>query len=62
MSGWRYPDGIILRCVDEIEAKKLVDEFHARFCDGHYAAKKQLIKSLERAIIGPPFSQMSINL
>jgi hypothetical protein len=37
--GWRNPDGIILRCVDEIEAKKLVDEFHTGFCGGHYAAK-----------------------
>jgi hypothetical protein len=44
--GWRNPDGIILRCVDEVEAKKLVDEFHAGFCGGHYAAKTTTNKIL----------------
>jgi hypothetical protein len=44
--GWRNPDGIILRCVDEIEDKKLVDEFHAGFCGGHYATKTTTHKIL----------------
>jgi hypothetical protein len=37
--GWKNPDGIILRCVDDIESKKLMDEFHGGFCGGHFAAK-----------------------
>ena len=35
--GWRNPDGIILRCVNEQESKQLLTEFHARFCGGHCA-------------------------
>jgi hypothetical protein len=26
--GWRNPDGVILRCVDELESKRLMSEFH----------------------------------
>ena len=37
--GWRNPDGIILTCVDEVESKKLISEFHSGFCGGHYAAR-----------------------
>ena len=37
--GWRNPDGLILRCVDEAESKKLMVEFHARFCGGNFAAR-----------------------
>jgi hypothetical protein len=28
--GWRNPDGVILRCVDEPDSKKLLTEFHSR--------------------------------
>ena len=37
--GWRNPDGLILRCVDEPESKKLMVEFHAGFCGGHFVAR-----------------------
>src|SRR5713226_4837342 len=37
--GWRNPDDLVLRCVDEPESKKLMAEFHSRFCGGHFAAK-----------------------
>ena len=37
--GWRNLEGIVLRCVDEIESKKLVYEFHSGFCSGYYAAR-----------------------
>jgi hypothetical protein len=37
--GWRNPEGLILRCIDEVESKKLITKFHVRFCGGHYAAK-----------------------
>jgi hypothetical protein len=51
--GWRNPDGIILRCVDEVEAKKLVDEFHPGFCGGHYAAKSTTHKTLRAGYYWP---------
>jgi len=50
---WRNPDGIILRCVDEIEAKKLVDEFYVGFCVGHYAAKTTTHKILREGYYWP---------
>jgi hypothetical protein len=37
--GWRNPDEIILRCVDELESKRLMTEFHSGFCGGHFVAK-----------------------
>jgi hypothetical protein len=30
--GWRNLEGLILRCVDELESKKLITEFHAILC------------------------------
>jgi transposase InsO family protein len=56
--GWRNPDGIILRCVDEIESKRLMAEFHAGFCGGHFAAKTTVHKILREGITGPQYSQM----
>ena len=37
--GWRNPDGVILRCVDELESKRLLVDFHSGFCGSHFAAK-----------------------
>jgi hypothetical protein len=37
--GWRNPDGVILRCVDELESKRLLVDFRSGFCGGHFAAK-----------------------
>jgi hypothetical protein len=36
--GWRNPNGVILRCVNKEEAKKLLEELHSRYCGGHFAA------------------------
>ena len=44
--GWRSPDGLILRCVDEPESKRLTVEFHAGFCGGHFAARTTTHKIL----------------
>lgn len=44
--GWRNLDGLILRCVDEDEAKKIIDEFHVGFCGGHYATRTTTHKIL----------------
>jgi hypothetical protein len=37
--GWRNPNGVILRCVDELESKRLLIDFHSGFCGGHFAVK-----------------------
>ena len=44
--GWRNLEGIILRCVDKIESKKLISEFHLGFCGGHYAVRTTAHKIL----------------
>eukprot|EP00253_Pinus_taeda_P032202 PITA_32202 len=51
--GWRNPKGIVLRCVDEIELKKLVSEFHSGFCGGHYAARTTAHKILNAGYYWP---------
>ena len=43
--GWRNPESMILRCVDKVESKKLISEFHSGFCGGHYAARTTTTKS-----------------
>jgi hypothetical protein len=37
--GWRNPDGLILRCVDPEESKKLMNEFHKGLCGGHHSTR-----------------------
>jgi hypothetical protein len=44
--GWKNNDGVILRCVDEVQLKKLMDEFHGGFCGGHFAAETTTNKIL----------------
>lgn len=51
--GWRNPEGVILRCVDEVEAKRLISEFHSGFCGGHYAAKTTTHKILRAGYFWP---------
>jgi hypothetical protein len=36
--GWKNPDGIILRCVNKEEAKKILEELHCGHCGGHFFA------------------------
>jgi hypothetical protein len=36
--GWKNVDGVILRCVNQQEAKKLMEELHSGFCGGHFVA------------------------
>ena len=50
---WINPDGLILRCVDEDEAKTLINEFHARLCGGHYAARTTTHKILRASYYWP---------
>eukprot|EP00253_Pinus_taeda_P021486 PITA_21486 len=51
--GWRNPEGIVLRCVDDIESKKLISEFHSGFCGGHYAARTTTHKILRAGYYWP---------
>jgi hypothetical protein len=51
--GWKNPDGVILRCVDDVESKKLVDEFHGGFCGGHFDAKTTTHKILRAGYYWP---------
>jgi len=51
--GWRNPNGLILRCVDEPESKKLMVEFHSGFCGGHFAAKTTIHKILRAGYYWP---------
>ena len=51
--GWRNPDGIILRCVDENESKKLMDDFHNGFCGSHFAARTTTHKILRAGYYWP---------
>ena len=51
--GCRNPDGLILRCVDELESKKFMVEFHSGFCGGHFAAKTTTHKILRPGYYWP---------
>jgi ribonuclease HI/transposase InsO family protein len=51
--GWKNPDGIILRCVDELESKRLLVDFHSGFCGGHFAAKTTAHKILRAGYYWP---------
>ena len=51
--GWRNPDGLILRCVDEVESKRLMTEFHSGFCGGHFVAKTTTHKILREVYYWP---------
>jgi transposase InsO family protein len=51
--GWRNPDGVILRCVDELESKRLLVDFHSGFCGGHFAAKTTAHKILRAGYYWP---------
>jgi hypothetical protein len=36
--GWKDLNGVLLRCVNQEEAGKLLKELHSGFCGGHFAA------------------------
>jgi hypothetical protein len=51
--GWKNLDGVILRCVDELESKRLLVDFHSGFCGGHFAAKTTAHKILRACYYWP---------
>lgn len=36
--GWRNPDGIIWRCVDQNESREILRDLHLGKCGGHFSA------------------------
>jgi transposase InsO family protein len=44
--GWKDPDGVLLRCVNQEEAEKLLKELRSGFCGGHFAARTTTHKIL----------------
>jgi transposase InsO family protein len=51
--GWRNPDGVILRCVNKEEAKKLLEELHSGYCGGHFASRTTAHKILRAGYYWP---------
>jgi hypothetical protein len=51
--GGGKPDGLILRCVDELESKRLMTEFHSIFCGGHFVEKTTAHKILRAGYYWP---------
>jgi hypothetical protein len=51
--GWRNPDGLVLRCVDEDEYKNLMKELHVGFYGGHYAVRTTAHKILRAGYYWP---------
>ena len=43
---WRDPNGILLRCVDEEEAKHIFNDLHKGVCGGHHHWKAIVFKIL----------------
>jgi hypothetical protein len=54
--GWNNHDGVILRCVDKEEAKRLLEELNSGYCGGHFASCTTAHKILGVGIIGQYFS------
>jgi hypothetical protein len=44
--GWRYLDGLVLRCVDDVESQRLMSDLHVDFCGGHYSTRNTTYKIL----------------
>lgn len=44
---WRSMEGVLLKCVDEIESKMILKDMHEGVCGGHYMAKTTTHKILK---------------
>ena len=51
--GWRNPNGIILRCINEQDSRKILTDFHLGFCGGHFAANTTAHKILRASYYWP---------
>lgn len=59
---WRNIEGIVLRCVDEVESKKLISQFHSEFCGCHYIAATTVHKILRVGYYWSSFFLICISL
>ena len=50
---WRNMEGIPLKCVDEIESKRILSDIHEGVCGGHYMAKTTAHKVLRAGFWWP---------
>lgn len=50
---WKEPRGILLNCVVEQDAKRLMKDFHAGDCGGHQYWKKMVKKILRAGFYWP---------
>jgi hypothetical protein len=50
---WRNPKGLVLRCVDHMEAKRFMIELHSGLCGGHYATRTTTHKILREGYYWP---------
>ena len=51
--GWKHPHGVLLRCVNQEEAGKLLKELHSRLCGGHFATHTTAHKILRDGYYWP---------
>ena len=49
---------VLLKCVDEIESKRILRDMHEGVCGGHYMAKTTAHKVLRASFWWPKFSKM----
>ena len=50
---WKEPRGVLLNCVDEQEAKKLIEEFHSGECGGNHYWKNTVNKIMRDIFYWP---------
>jgi len=53
--GWKIHDGVLLRCVNQEEAKKLLEELHSGYGGGHFTARTTAHKILRVGYYWPTF-------
>jgi hypothetical protein len=51
--GWKYLDGVILRCVNKDEADRMIKELHLGYCGGHFASHTTTHKILREGYYWP---------
>jgi len=51
--GWKDPDGVLLRCVNQEEANKLLTKLHFRHCGGHFTVHTTTHKILRDGYYWP---------
>ena len=50
---WRDMQGVLLKCIDQIELEKILSDMHEGVCGGHYMAKTTTHKILRSSFWWP---------